>query len=108
MWVRERIKDLEQRRVEVRAHELGEEAVAEHLKPTERHIRRDGECVAGGRLVLLTVHHGDEAIGRRLRANVRAREVAAQQVLDEGCLTHRVLAEEQHHRLGVKVSILGG
>ena len=47
-----------------------------------------------------------ELVGRRLGPDVHAREVAIEQVLDEGGLARRVLPHEQHHRLGVPVTVV--
>ena len=52
------------------------------------------------------MHDGDEAIGRRLGADVLPREVAPQQVTDEARLAHGILPNEKHHWLGVKVAII--
>ena len=97
---------VQQRHVELRALEFGEEAVAKHLEAAEGHVGRDGEGVAWRLLVLRPVHHRDEAVRRRLRADVLPREVATEQVADERGLPDRVLADEQDHRLGVEIAVV--
>ena len=96
---------VEERRVELRALELAQEAVAEHLKPAEGHVLRHCQCVARSALVLVAVHDGDEAVGGGLGPDVLAWEVAAEEVPDERGLAHRVLSHEQYHWLRLEVAV---
>mmetsp|Transcript_3446 Transcript_3446/g.10604 ORF Transcript_3446/g.10604 Transcript_3446/m.10604 type:complete len:220 (+) Transcript_3446:1627-2286(+) len=84
--------------------ELGEEGVAELAREREEGGVRVGcERIARKLPRLLAIHDGVPLVGRRLRADVHAREVALEEVSDEGGLTGGVLADEHHHRLGVEV-----
>jgi len=96
---------VEERRVELRALELAQEAVAEHLEAAEGHVLRHCQRIARCALILVAVHDGDEAVGGGLGPDVLAWEVAPEEVPDERGLAHRVLSHEKHHRLCLKVAV---
>lgn len=57
-----------------------EEGVAEGVELPEGLLGVDHQSVAGDDALVLAVHHGDEAVGGRLRADPHPREVLLQQI----------------------------
>ena len=106
---REHARRVDERRAarEVRRHlaprEALEERVAELAELVERRLRVRDERVPRQRARLVAVHDRLEAVRRRLRPDVHARELHVEEVLDERRLARRILADEQHERLRVKV-----
>ena len=85
-----------------------EEGVAKLGQRAKLPLRVDDQGVAGDDALLFAVHHRNEAVGCRLGADANAGKVALQQVANEGGLAGAVLADQQNHRLRVKVGILKG
>lgn len=56
--------------------------------------------------LVLALHHGHKSVRRRLWTDANAGEVAFEEVADERRLAHGVLAEQQHHRLRIKVPVV--
>mmetsp|Transcript_20164 Transcript_20164/g.80479 ORF Transcript_20164/g.80479 Transcript_20164/m.80479 type:complete len:536 (+) Transcript_20164:1159-2766(+) len=97
---------LEERRVAHRALEPRQEVVALALQRAERRVWRDGERVPRDGALVLAVHDRDEPIGRRFRSHALAGERAAEEVVDEGRLPHRVRAHEEDHRRRAELGLV--
>jgi hypothetical protein len=83
-----------------------EEGVAEGVELAEGAPRVHDERVAGHHALGGAVHDRDEGVGGGLRPDAHPREVLLDQVADEGGLAGAVLADQEHHRLVVEVSVL--
>lgn len=82
-----------------------EKRVSKGVEFAERLFRVYDQGIAGYDALLLAVHHRDERVCGRLRANTHTGEVLLHEVPDEGGLTGGVLAHQEYHGLVVEVGI---
>ena len=83
-----------------------QEARPKLLQRVEGKVCGHGCRVARDRALRVSVHHRDELVGGRLGTHAHALVIALQQIANERRLTHRVLTDQQHHRLRLEVHIV--
>lgn len=82
-----------------------EKRVAKGVEFAEGLLWVDNQSVTGYHAILIAVHHRDERVCGRLRANPHTGEVLLHEVPDEGGLPGRVLTHQQDHGFVVEVGI---
>jgi len=62
--------------------------------------------VSGYNRLLFVVHDDYETVGGGFGTDADAGELGLQQVFNERCFARGILADQQYHRLGVKVGVV--